>query len=44
MTDHIHRIRQVVGAFALRWTFEGGMQDAAREALAVLRHEEEDQT
>jgi hypothetical protein len=27
-TDHIRRISQVVEAFALRWTFEGGLRDA----------------
>jgi hypothetical protein len=36
MTDHIHRIHQVVEASALRWMFEGGMRDTAWEALAVL--------
>jgi hypothetical protein len=35
-TDRIHRIRQVVEAPALRWTFEEGMREAAREALVVL--------
>jgi hypothetical protein len=39
MTDCIRRICQVVEASALRWTFEVGMQDAAREALAILRYE-----
>jgi hypothetical protein len=38
-TDRICRIRQVVEAPAPRWTFEAGMREAAREALAVLRHE-----
>jgi hypothetical protein len=42
-TDHICRIRQVVKAFTLRWTFEGGMREAAREALALLLHEAEEQ-
>jgi hypothetical protein len=42
-TDHIHRIRHVVEATTLRWTFEGGMREAAREALALLRHEAEEQ-
>jgi hypothetical protein len=42
-TDHIHRIRHVVEATTLRWTFEGGMRVAAREALALLRHEAEEQ-
>jgi hypothetical protein len=39
MTDRIRRIRLVVEAPALRWTFEIGMREAAREALAVLQHE-----
>jgi hypothetical protein len=39
-TDHICRIRQVVEAPAPKWTFEAGMREAAREALAVLHHEE----
>jgi hypothetical protein len=38
-TDRIYRIRQVVKAPAPRWTFEVGMREAAREALAILRHE-----
>jgi hypothetical protein len=38
-TDHIRRICQVVEASTPRWTFEVGMREAAREALAVLRHE-----
>jgi hypothetical protein len=42
-TDHIHRIRHVVKATTPRWTFEGGMREAAREALALLRHEAEEQ-
>jgi hypothetical protein len=42
-TDHIRRIRQVVEAPAPRWTFEAGMREAAREALAVLRHEADEQ-
>jgi hypothetical protein len=36
MTDHIRRIHHVVEATTLRWTFEGGMREAAREALALL--------
>jgi hypothetical protein len=39
MTDRIRCIHQVVEAPALRWTFEAGMREASREALAVLRHE-----
>jgi hypothetical protein len=42
-TDHIHRICHVVEATTPRWTFEGGMREAAREALALLRHEAEEQ-
>jgi hypothetical protein len=42
-TDHIRRIRHVVEATTPRWTFEGGMREAAREALALLRHEVEEQ-
>jgi hypothetical protein len=38
-TDHIRRIRQVVKAPALRWTFEADMRETACEALAVVRHE-----
>jgi hypothetical protein len=38
-TDRIYRIRQVVEAPAPRWSFEAGMSEAAREALAILRHE-----
>jgi hypothetical protein len=29
MTDHIHRIRNMVEATTPRWTFEGGMREAA---------------
>jgi hypothetical protein len=39
MTDRIRRIHQVVEAPTPRWTFEAGMREAAREALAILRHE-----
>jgi hypothetical protein len=42
-TDHIHRIHHVVEATPPRWTFEGGMREAAREALALLQHEAEEQ-
>jgi hypothetical protein len=35
-TNHIHRIRHVVEATTPRWTFEGGMREAAQEALALL--------
>jgi hypothetical protein len=43
MTDRIHRIRHVVVATTPRWTFKVGMREAAREALALLRHEAEEQ-
>jgi hypothetical protein len=36
MTHHIHLIHHVVEATRLRWTFEGGMREATREALALL--------
>jgi hypothetical protein len=42
-TDHIRRIRHVVEAATPKWTFEGGMREAAREALALLQHEAEEQ-
>jgi hypothetical protein len=35
-TDRICRIRHVVEATTMRSTFEGGMRDAAQEALALL--------
>jgi hypothetical protein len=43
MTDRIHPIRQVVEAPAPRWTFEASMREAAREALAILLHEADEQ-
>jgi hypothetical protein len=43
MTDRIRRIHQVVEAPAPRWTLEVGMREAAREALAILRHEADEQ-
>jgi hypothetical protein len=43
MTDHIRRICHVVEATTPRWTFEGGMRAAAREALVLLRHKAEEQ-
>jgi hypothetical protein len=42
-TDRVRHIRQVIEAVTLRWTFEGGIHDIAREALAILHHEEDDQ-
>jgi hypothetical protein len=41
-TDHICRIHQVVEAPAPRWMFKAIMIEAAREALAILRHEAEE--
>jgi hypothetical protein len=38
-TDRICHIRQVVEAPTPRWMFEGGMREAAQEALAILRYE-----
>jgi hypothetical protein len=43
MTDRIRRIHHVVETTTPRWTFEGGMREAVREALALLRHEVEEQ-
>jgi hypothetical protein len=43
MTDHIHRVRRMVKATTLRWTFKGGMREVTREALALLRHEAKEQ-
>jgi hypothetical protein len=43
MTNHIHRIRHVVEATTPRWTFEGGMREAAGEALVLQRYEAEEQ-
>jgi hypothetical protein len=43
MTDHIRCIHHVVEATTPRWTFEGGMREAVREALALLRQEAEEQ-
>jgi hypothetical protein len=43
MTDHIRCICQVVEAPAPRWTFKAGMREVARKALAVLRHEADEQ-
>jgi hypothetical protein len=42
-TDHIHRICHVVEAATPRWTFEGDMGEAVREALALLRHEADEE-
>jgi hypothetical protein len=43
MTDHIRRIRHVVEATTPRLAFEGGIREAAREALALLLHGAEEQ-
>jgi hypothetical protein len=40
MTD---RICQVIEATAPWWMFEGGIRDATRQALDMLRREEDDQ-
>jgi hypothetical protein len=42
-TDRIRCIHCVVEATTPRWTFKGGMRETAREALALLRHEAEEQ-
>jgi hypothetical protein len=42
-TDHIHHIHHVVEATTSWWTFEGGMREAAQEALVLLQHEVEEQ-
>jgi hypothetical protein len=39
ITDHIHRICHMVEATTPRLMFEGGIREAAREALVLLRHE-----
>jgi hypothetical protein len=41
--NRIRRIHQVVEAPAPRWMFEAGMREVAREALAVLWHEADEQ-
>jgi hypothetical protein len=43
MIDRIRHICRVVEATTPRWTFEGGMREAAREALALRQHEAEKQ-
>jgi hypothetical protein len=42
MTDHICHICHVVEATTPMWMFEGGMREAAREALMLLWHEMEE--
>jgi hypothetical protein len=36
MTDRICLIHQLIDASTPRWMFEGGMREAAQEALAIL--------
>jgi hypothetical protein len=36
MTDRIRRIHHVVETTTPKWTFEGGMREATREALVLL--------
>jgi hypothetical protein len=43
VTDRVYRIHQVIKAATPSWTFEGGICDAAWEALAILHHEEDNQ-
>jgi hypothetical protein len=43
MIDRIRRICHMVEATTPWWTCEGGMREATREALALLRHEAEEQ-
>jgi hypothetical protein len=43
MNDRICCICHMVEATTPRWTFEGGMREVAREALALLQHEAEEQ-
>jgi hypothetical protein len=40
--DRMRRIHHMVEATTPRWTFEGGMRETAREALALLWHEAEE--
>ena len=40
IADDVHRIHRIHEATAPRATFEAGMEDAARQALALLHHEE----
>jgi hypothetical protein len=42
-TDHIRCIHHMIKATTPRWTFKGGMREATREALALLRKEAEKQ-
>jgi hypothetical protein len=42
-TDHIRRIHHVVEATTPKWTFEGGMREAAQEALSLLQHDVEEE-
>jgi hypothetical protein len=42
-TDRIHYTRLVIEAAASRMSFKASICDAARHALAILCHEEDDQ-
>jgi hypothetical protein len=42
-TDHIRRFCRVVVDTTPRWAFEGGIREVAREALALLQREAEEQ-
>jgi hypothetical protein len=42
-TDHTRHICQVIEASTPRWTFEGGMREAAQENLVVLQFEASEQ-
>jgi hypothetical protein len=42
-TNLICRNVHVVEATTPRWTFKGGMREAAQDALALLRHDAEEQ-
>jgi hypothetical protein len=42
-TDRIGRIREVVEGPTPGWTFEAGISEVAHEALAILRHEVDEQ-
>jgi hypothetical protein len=42
-TNHIRLIHHMIEATTPRWTFEGAMREATREALELLRHEMEEQ-
>jgi hypothetical protein len=39
MSNRIRHIHQVIEASTPRWTFEGGVREAAQESFSVLRRE-----